>query len=168
MQWFCESAKSWEGGKRHERVYRETCGRDCGKSTGLKTGHYENHAISGREIGMSYSKRRDKTSSFLESLRTRLDLEAVAFAGGYFVQDRIDEEAEDQARDESGDDDDGEGFLRVAAYAGRHGGGEQAEAGYESGHHDGAEAQERSFACGLANGGAFKAQLVGITDEAEG
>jgi hypothetical protein len=69
-------------------------------------------------------------------------LEVVAFAGGYFVQDGVDEEAEDQARDEAGDHDDGEGLLCVAADAGGHGGGEQAEAGDQGGHHDGAQAQQ--------------------------
>lgn len=30
MSWFCENAKCWEEQKRHERVNRETGGRDCG------------------------------------------------------------------------------------------------------------------------------------------
>ena len=70
------------------------------------------------------------------------DLQAVAFTGGYFVQDGVDEEAEDQARDEAGDDYDGEWFLRVAADAGGHGGGEQAETGDQGGHHNGAKAEQ--------------------------
>ena len=97
--------------------------------------------------------------------KSRLDLEAVAFARGYFVQDGIDEEAEDQARDQPGDDDDGEGLLRVAADAGGHGGGEQAEAGDERGHHDGTKAQQSGFARGFANGAAFEAKFVDVADE---
>jgi hypothetical protein len=29
MWWIRENAKSWQGQKRHQRVYRETCETDC-------------------------------------------------------------------------------------------------------------------------------------------
>jgi hypothetical protein len=50
-----------------------------------------------------------------------LDLEDVAFARDYFVEDWIDEEAEQQAGDQAGDDHYGEGLLSVAADTGRQG-----------------------------------------------
>jgi hypothetical protein len=102
------------------------------------------------------------------SATKRLDLEAVGVAGYYFVEDGVDEEAEDQTRDEAGHDDDGERLLRVAANAGGHGGGKQAEAGNESGHHDGARAEKSSFAGGFADGAALDAQLIDVADENDG
>jgi len=54
--------------------------------------------------------------------KSNLDLEDVAFAGDCFVEDRVDEEAEKQAGEQAGDDDNSEGFLCVAADAGGHGG----------------------------------------------
>lgn len=51
--------------------------------------------------------------------------------GDDFLEHWVEEEAENQARDETRYDDDGERLLRVAADAGGHGGGEQAEASHE-------------------------------------
>src|SRR6476646_3914817 len=96
------------------------------------------------------------------------DLKAVGIAGDDFVQDRVDEEAQDQTGDEAGDDDDGEGLLRVAADTGGHGGGEQTQAGDERGHHDRTQAEKGGFASGFADGAAFKAQFVDVTDKDDG
>src|ERR1700757_609702 len=65
-----------------------------------------------------------------------LHLQDVAFAGDEFVEDRIDEEAEEQAGEKSRNNDDGERLLRVAANARGHGGGEKSQAGDESRHHN--------------------------------
>src|SRR5579864_6472931 len=103
-----------------------------------------------------------------ESRGTVSDLEHIAFAGDDFVEDRVDEEAEDQARNQSGNHDDSERFLRVTADAGGHGGGKQAEAGDERGHHDGAKAKERGFERGVADAFAFETKFVDIADEDDG
>ena len=61
---------------------------------------------------------------------TASDLQNIAFTGNDFVKNRVDEEAQDQARHKTCDDHNGEGFLRVAADAGGHGGRQQAEASH--------------------------------------
>ncbi len=58
--------------------------------------------------------------------------------------------------------------MRVAADAGGHCGGEQAQACDESGHHDWTEAEKRGFSRGFADGGAFFAQFVDVADEDDG
>jgi hypothetical protein len=58
------------------------------------------------------------------------DLQDVAFTRNDFVENRVDEETQDQARDKACDNHNREGFLRVAADAGGHGGRQQAEASY--------------------------------------
>jgi hypothetical protein len=95
-------------------------------------------------------------------------LEDVAVAGNDFVEDGIDEEAEQEAGDKAGNDDDGERLLRVAADTCGHGSGEKAEAGDERGHHNGAKAQERGAECGFADTFAFEAELVDVADEDDG
>src|SRR5882724_404172 len=106
------------------------------------------------------------TRPHLQNRRTtnRLNLEDVSFAGDDFIEHRVDEETEQEAREQAGYHDDGEWFLGVAADAGRHGGGEQAEAGDEGRHHDGAKAEERSAESCFANGFTFEAELVDVAD----
>ena len=85
--------------------------------------------------------------------------------GDHFIEDWVDEEAEDQSREQPGDDDDGEGFLRVAAHAGGHGGGKKAQASHQRGHHDGAQAKERSFPRGFADAFALQAKFVDVAHQ---
>src|SRR5580692_149172 len=97
-----------------------------------------------------------------------LHLEDIAFAGDEFVKNRVDEEAEEQAGEKSRDDDDSERLLGVAANAGGHGGGEKAEAGDERGHHDRAQAKQRSLQRCFADVFAFEAQFVDVADQNDG
>ncbi len=75
--------------------------------------------------------------------------------GDEFVKDRVDEKAEEQAGEKSRDDDDGEGFLRVAANTRGHGGGKKSEASDQGGHHDRPQPKQRGFERGLTNVFAF-------------
>jgi hypothetical protein len=52
------------------------------------------------------------------------DLKDVAFASYGFVENWVDEEAEEEAGQQAGDDYDGERLLSVAADSGRHGSGQ--------------------------------------------
>src|ERR1700674_1693369 len=98
-------------------------------------------------------------------IKDRSDLENVALAGYDFVEDWVDEEAQEQAREQARDNDDGDGLLRVAAYAGGHGGGKKTEAGDERGHHNGAKAEKRSAQGSFADGFALQAKFIDVADE---
>src|SRR5512143_2827848 len=93
------------------------------------------------------------------------DLQDVAFSGDGLVENRNYEEADEQARDKTRDDDDGKWLLCVGTDAGGKRRREQTEARDESGPHDGAETHERGFVRGFADATAFEAQLVDVADE---
>ena len=60
------------------------------------------------------------------------------------------------------------GRLGVGADAGGKSGGQQAEAGNERGHHDGAEAKKRGFAGSGTDSHAFASQFIDVRDKDDG
>src|SRR5271155_3553346 len=106
-----------------------------------------------------------RTRSKATTYRDFSNLQNVAFARDHFVEHWVDKKAQNQARDESGDDHDRERFLRVGTDAGGKRRGQQAQASDQRGHHDRTQAQQRSFARSGANVVILQAQLVDVRDE---
>src|ERR1051326_8021749 len=105
-----------------------------------------------------YIRRRKK-------IKAHSDLEHVTVAGHHQVENGIEEEAEEQSRDEAGDNHDGEWLLCIRSDASRKRRRQQAKTGNERRHHDGTQAQEGSLACRGFDVHAFEPQLVDVGDE---
>src|SRR5579862_5506736 len=96
------------------------------------------------------------------------DLQHVAIARHHFVQHRVHKKSEEQARHETCNYHDCEGFLRVRTDTGGKRSRQKAQAGDERRHHDGPQAQQRGFASGRANIFIFEPQLVDIRNQDHG
>src|SRR5450631_4072568 len=134
----------------------ETRWAKCISISGLIAQNYAPRVVRNEGVIKIDTTRRKAIDSYLQY---------VALARDHFVEHGVDEESDEEAGDETGDDDDGEGFLRVRADAGGERSGDEAETGYERGHHNGTQAQQRSLTRSLANSHAFLTQLVDVGDE---
>ena len=79
------------------------------------------------------------------------DLQNVSFARHHPIEDRVDEKAQEQARNQSGDHDNGKWTLGVGTDAVGERRRQQTEAGHKSGHHDGTQAEEGRLVRGFAD-----------------
>src|ERR1035437_9012838 len=96
------------------------------------------------------------------------DLQDVSITGDHFIQDRVNEEAEKEPRNQTRDDYDRKRLLSVRADAGRKRRRQKAQTGYECGHHDGSQAQERSLARCRADVFVFETQFVDVREKDNG